>query len=71
MPYYNLRRLEDHKIFPAVCANDEIALHEFGKELGLILTLKEGLGAPDYMMGRRAEPMGWIKTDIPVFVVAT
>ena len=71
MSYYNLRRIADNEILSAVCRNHEAALAEFGKELGVTLTLELGKSpaAVEYMMGRREESLGWIKTDIPVFVV--
>lgn len=74
MPYYNLRRMADHEILSAVCHDHEAALVEFGEELGITLTLEEGPAeegpaVAEYMMGCREESLGWIKTDIPVFVV--
>ncbi len=67
MPYYNLRRLADHEILSAVCSDDKEALDAFGQKLGLTLTLDEAASGPSYLMGRREESLGWIKTDIPVW----
>jgi len=69
MSYYNLRRMADNEILSAVCHNHEAALVEFGEELGVTLTLEEGPAVAEYMMGCHEETVGWIKTDIPVFVV--
>lgn len=69
MPYYNLRGIADNEILAAVCHNDEAALVEFGEKLGVTLTLEEGQAVAEYMMSYREESLGWIKTDIPVFVV--
>ena len=62
MPYYNLRRVSDDSVMSAAYPNDEAALREFGEELSFT-----GEGQPDYLMGRRDEPVAWVKTDIPVY----
>ena len=69
MAYYNLRRMSDHEILCAVCHNHEAALVAFGKELGVTLTLEEGPARAEFMMGCREEDLGWINTNIAVFVV--
>ena len=68
MPMYRLLRLSDNKSFDKEARDDEHAVALFGQELGVNLTLAEGLAASPYMMGVVEKEVSWAKPpNIPVF----
>ncbi len=69
MSIYRLWRELDDKSFDDIEArDDEHALEVFRQQLGITLTLTEGLAAPQYMMGHIEKLVGWTKKpDIAVY----
>ena len=70
MPYYNLLVVDVNRTLATAAANREDALANFGKELGLRLTLDDqGLPAP-YLLDEWHEGPHWVNPTIPVFLVS-
>ena len=69
MPYYNLRVEETNRILWTAAVNREVALVEFGAQLGTTLTLVDQEVPPPYMMDENLEHESprWLSFVIPVF----
>ena len=66
MPYYNLRRVKDEKLFTAFRMNDEQALFYFSILAGEPLTF-DGAGTPPYLLGKRQFSARPVSTKTPVY----
>lgn len=66
MPYYNLRRQNDGKIFTALRRNDDDALFYFSILAGEQLSLA-GSGTPPYLLGEKIFATRPVTTAIPVY----
>jgi Glyoxalase superfamily protein len=67
--YYNLKIVADHRVLSEPCVDDEQALAVFGTQLGVVLAF-DGDGAPDYLLGRRGQSLGWVNPTIPVYRIS-
>jgi hypothetical protein len=67
MKYCNLRDLSDFTVLSEPAWTKEEALALFAKKLGVALTFV-GVGEPPYLFGERDEPLGWVKTTVPVYI---
>ena len=68
MAIYRLQRQSDLTEYEADAQDSEQAVSEFGQMLGLVLTLDERSGGPQYMMKCKSKDVGWDKPPtIPVW----
>jgi hypothetical protein len=70
MPYYNLRRVNDQKIFTARRVSDEGALFYFSILVGERLTF-DGAGPPPYLLGKRPFSVAPVDAKKPVYRAGT
>jgi hypothetical protein len=68
MPYYNLKRVSDQRIFTAQRVNDAGALFYFSILVGEELTF-DGAGSPPYLLGKRSFSVRPVDTRTPVYRV--
>lgn len=69
MPYYNLKRDTDQKIFSTPAESMDAALAEFGAELGVRLTLEDTGDMAEYLIQESHKNPHWVNPTIPVFVL--
>jgi len=66
MPYYNLQRAKDQKLFTTTRARDDLALFYFSVLVGEPLTF-DGSGTPPYLLGKRRFSVGPVAATTPVY----
>ena len=66
MPYYNLQRVKDQKLFTATRVNDDSALFYFSVLVGEPLSF-DGTGAPPYLLGKRQFSVRPVAATTPVY----
>jgi hypothetical protein len=66
MPFYNLQRVKDQKIFTTTRVNDDSALFYFSVLVGEPLSF-EGSGAPPYRLGKCQFSVRPVAATTPVY----
>ena len=72
MPYYNLLVVDKNRMLATVAKDRENAIADFGKELGLRLTLnaQDVPASVSYLLDEWHEGPHWVNPTIPVFEIS-